>query len=287
MTERTKKIRSIMCGVASFLLSVSLTLLFLCLTVRITALNPSYAVTVAESSDYAELMQKELKEEFVSYGNACNVDESFFDGLFDDVITVEQIESDTKESLYDFFNNEVKDGTDTSNIEEKMLTALEAYAQDKGFALSESVVNNLREMSEEMGDLYNAYVGIFASSYFGTAANLVSRYMPVLNYAVAGLAVFSVLAFIVIRLSYKKAKNYTRYYIYATAGSALMLFVAPAAALMMKIGSRINLANASLHGFASGYINYILAAFIAAAVIMAVICASLVFIRSKAVKDNR
>ncbi len=287
MTKSTKRFRSIMCGIVSYLLSVSLTLLFLCLTVRITALNPSYAVTVAESSDYAELMQKELKEEFVSYGNACNVDESFFDGLFNDVITPEQIESDTKEGLYDFFNNEVKDSIDTSKIEEKILRALEDYAEGKGFALNESVINNLKEMSEEMGDLYNSYVGIFTSSYFSTAANLISKYMPVLNYAVTGLAVFSVLAFVIIRLSYKKAKNYTRYYVYATAGSALMLFVAPAAALIMRIGNRINLANASLHGFASGYINYIFAAFIAAAVIMAVICASFAFIRSKAVKENR
>ena len=142
-------------------------------------------------------------------------------------------------------------------------------------------------MASEMGDLYNAYVGMFSSSYFKTISNMLVRYSAILNYAIIGLAVFSLLAAVIVRLSYKKTKNYTRYYIYAGIGATLMLTIAPTAALIMRIGNRINVANQSLYGFASSFINYIFVGMLVAALVMAVLTACVGFVRNRAVKENR
>ncbi len=287
MTVKTKKIRSVLCGLVSFILCVSLTLLLMLLTVRATILNAGYAKMIVQTSGYSSLMQTELKEQFVSYGSACNVDESFFDGVFEDVITPELIEKDTQTSLEYFYKHNSEGTIDTSELEGKILTKLTDYAREKGFTVDDSLTENLKVMCKEMGELYVTYVGMFNTSYFASASNVLKRYMPVFNRAIIGLAVFSILATVVIRLSYAKTKNFTRYYIYACSGSALMLAVAPAVALIMRIGSKINVANASLFSFASGFINYTFAAMLVAALIMAVLTGCIVYVRNKAVKQNK
>lgn len=283
MTKKAKKFRCVMCGVVSFLLSVSLTLALMLGAVRVTALNPEYAVKIAEKSGFSEKMLTELKEEFISYGNACNVDESFFDSVFNDIITPEQINADFATVLKDFYADEIKEAVDTSTIETKLLASLETYANSKGFESSKALTESLTDMCTEMGELYNTYISMFSSSYFETAANILTRAIPYATYAVIGLFAFSLAAMIVIRLSFKKRKNYTRYYIYAFSGATLMLAVAPALALVMKIGSKINIANASLYGFASAFINNIFIAMLLSAAIMAVVTAVTVLIRNGAV----
>lgn len=287
MTVKTKKIRSVLCGLVSFILCVSLTLLLMLLTLRATVLNARYAKMIVQTSGYSALMQTELKEQFVSYGSACNVDESFFDGVFEDVITPELIEKDTQTSLECFYKHNTEGTIDTSELESQMLTKLTDYAREKGFTVDDSLTENLKVMCKEMGELYVTYVGMFNTSYFASASNVLKRYMPVFNRAIIGLAVFAILATVVIRLSYAKTKNFTRYYIYACSGSALMLVVAPAVALVMRIGSKINVANASLFSFASGFINYTFAAMLVAALIMAALTGCIVYVRSKAVKQNK
>ena len=83
-------------------------------------------------SDYAEALHSELKEQFVSYGSAGNVDESFFDSVFENVITPDRIDADTKTVITDFYNGEVKDSIDTSDIQsERTKRALRWTASSK------------------------------------------------------------------------------------------------------------------------------------------------------------
>jgi len=287
MTVKTKKLRSVLCGLVSFILCVSLTLLLVLVSLRVTVLNAGYAKMIVQTSGYSSLMHTELKEQFVSYGSACNVDESFFDGVFDSVITPDRIEKDTQTSLEYFYKHNTDGKIDTTELEGEILTKLTDYAREKGFNVDETLTENLKVMCGEMGELYVTYVGMFNTSYFASASNVLKRYMPVFNRAMIGLAVLAILATVVIRLSYAKVKNYTRYYIYACSGSALMLAVAPAVALIMRIGNKINVANASLFSFASSFINYAFAAMLVAALITAALTCCTVYVRNKAVKQNK
>lgn len=287
MKKSTKVFRSVMCGTLAFLLSVSLMLISSLLVLKFTALNPDYLISILSRSNYSESLKDELKNEFVSYGAACNINEDFFDTVFKEIITAQQIDNDTEVSIRDFYKNQVETNAEYSEIKDKLFEALKVYAVDNGYRINEGTLANLEIIAEELTGVYNAYVGIFKASYFATAADLLSRYMPVVNYALIGIAVFAVITAVVIRLSFKKAKNWLRYFIYASSGTTLMLFTAPAIACVMKIGSKVNIANASLYGLVSGFINNLFVSFIIASVVLAVITVILHLLRASAVKKKR
>lgn len=287
MTKGAKRFRSVLCGLLSFLLSVSLVLLCILGTLKLTALNPAYTSYVCVHSGYAQSVWEEMKEEFVSYGAACNIDESFFDGVFENIITPQLITEYTKSSVEGFYKNSPSDKTSDEQIKAQLLEALKSYAEEKGFVINDALVENLEVISDEMNSMYLVYADMFNTSYFNTASNMLTRYMPLLKWAVLGIAVFALLAIIVIRLFFKKAKNYLRYYIYSASGAALMLAIAPAAALILKIASKINIVNASLYYLATGFINGFLIALLAVAAVMAVITVILTLIRASAVRKNK
>lgn len=133
MTKNSKAMRRVLCGVVSFLLSFFSCLFVMCLVFKFTVLSSSFLVGVEKRSDYAEALHSELKEQFVSYGSAGNVDESFFDSVFENIITPDRIDEDTKAVITDFYNGEVKDSIDTSDIQSELETRLLEYAAEKGF----------------------------------------------------------------------------------------------------------------------------------------------------------
>lgn len=282
MKSKTKVLRSVMCGLLAFFLSLSLMLISSLLVVKLTVLNPDYIVSVLHKSDYSQHLHDELKNEFISYGAACNIGEEFFDKAFEESVTVEQIDKDTEKTLRDFYENRVETDPDYTEIKDKLFEQLKSYASEKGYTLDSNTLGNLDVISGELAELYDTYVGTFSSSYFKTAADLLSRYAPILNYALIGLGVFALLSVAVIFFSFGKLKNRLRYLIYATSGTTLMLLVGPAAALIFKVGSRVSIANASLYGLVSGFINYFFVSMLIAGAVMAVITVILHIIRIKA-----
>ena len=239
MTKNSKAMRRVLCGVVSFLLSFFSCLFVMCLVFKFTVLSPSFLVGVEKRSDYAEALHSELKEQFVSYGSAGNVDESFFDSVFENIITPDRIDEDTKAVITDFYNGEVKDSIDTSD-----------------------------------------------NSYFQSAGNMLKRYNPYADYAAIIAVTLSLIAGLVLRMSYKKRKNVYRYYIYAFSGTALMLLAAPLAAIIGGVGTRINIGTKSLYSFASGFMTDTLWAFVFAAAAVAVVTAVFYALRRIFVKKN-
>ncbi len=291
MTKTAKRTRSVICTVLSFLLSLFVTLTVVCVSMELTALNPKFAVSVAARSQYSEHLASELKEEFVSYGNACNIDASFFDTVFSDHLTPELIDRDTETVLQEFYAGEVQDRVDTAELRAELLSELCRYAEDKGFTVEQTagneVYDNLVTISEELCDIYNAYVSVFSMSVFKTASRMLATYRPYAWYgAAAGAVLFSITA-VLLRLYYQKKKNYLRFFIYGFSSSALMLAIAPAVALLMRIGNNINIASASLYDFATGMLNGVLLAVLLSALVPAVITVLLVFVRRNAVKNNK
>ena len=291
MTKTAKRARSVICTVLSFLLSLFVTLSVVCAALGLTALNPNFAVKTAARSQYSEHLAAELKEEFVSYGNACNIDETFFDAVFTNTVTPAKIDADTEIVLREFYAGEVKDGVHIDELRDALLSDLCKYAQDKGYAVEQTEGNemydNLVTISEELCDIYNAYVSVFSMSVFKTASRMLATYRPYAWYgAAAGAVLFSITA-VLLRLYYQKKKNYLRFFIYGFSSSALMLAVGPAVALCMRIGNNINIASASLYDFATGMLNGVLLAVLLSALVPALITVLLVFVRKNAVKNNK
>lgn len=291
MTKTAKRARSVICTVLSFLLSLFITLSVACASLELTALNPDFAVSVAARSQYSEHLAAELKEEFVSYGNACNIDAYVFETVFHIYITPDIIDRDTETVLREFYAGEVQDHVDTAELRAALLSELCYYAEDKGFTVEQTegneVYDNLVTISEELCDIYNAYVSVFSMSVFKTASRMLATYRPYAWYgAAAGAVMFSITA-VLLRLYYQKKKNYLRFFIYGFSSSALMLAVAPAVALILRIGNNINIASASLYDFATGMLNGVFLAVLLSSLVPALITVLLIFVRRNAVKNNK
>ena len=115
---------------------------------------------------------------------------------------------------------------------------------------------------------------------------MLKRYNPYADYAAIIAVTLSLIAGLVLRMSYKKRKNVYRYYIYAFSGTALMLLVAPLAAIIGGVGARINIGTKSLYSFASGFMTDTLWAFVFAAAAVAVVTAAFYALRRIFVKKN-
>ena len=295
MTKTAKRTRSVICTILAFLLSVGLTLGFTCTTLALSALSPDFAVRTAVRSDYSEHLSAELQEEFISYGNACNIDHYFFEDFFHSGITPEKIDRDTETVLREFYAGSVQDSVDTTALRADLLSALYAYATENGHATGDAaeqvagnpMYDNLSLIADELCEIYNAYISVFSMSVFKTASRLLATYRPYAWYGAAAGAVLTAISAILIQLAYQKRKNYLRFYLYGCSGAALMLAVAPATALLLQIGNNISLASASLYDFATGMLNGVLTAVLLSALLPAALTVILAFLRQSAVRKNR
>ena len=267
MTKTAKRVRSVLCALLSFIMSLSLTGGVLCLSLYATALNGNFAVRVIDRSQYAELLAEEIKSEFVSYGQASNIDKTFFDSLFESTDMVQRINADTEKILREFYEGNVRDSVSTDDLEEILLADLKEYATQKGFELDGETVENLQIIALELCDIYNSYVSVFSLSYFRTASRMLAHYSPYALYAVVACAVVFIVTAVLLRLFFNKKKNYLRYFIYAFSGASLMLIAAPLAALIGRVGNRISISSAALYTMASSLLNGIFAAVLISALV--------------------
>ena len=146
--------------------------------------------------------------------------------------------------------------------------------------------NNIKDMAAQFGDLYNSYISLFSNSYFKSAGNMLKRYNPYADYAAIIAVTLALIAAMVLRMSYKKRKNVYRYFVYAFSGTTLMLLAAPLAAIIGRVGTRVNIGTKSLYSFASGFMTDTLWAFVFAALASAAVTAIFYMLRRVFVKKN-
>lgn len=286
MKTSAKRFRSFICTLTAFVMALSVVLTMLGAALSASALNPAFAVFVEKRSSFGDDLAAELKEEFVSYGNACNIDETFFDGVFEQVVTPAKINEDMQRVLRDFYNGSVQENVDTAEMQAGILEQLKSYATEKGFSLDETAVQNLTTISEELCDMYNAYVSVFSMSAFQTASKLLDRYRPFGLYAALAGAVIFVVSAVILRLCFHKKKNYLRFFIYAFSGATLMQFVGPLVALIAGVGNRINISSAALYDLASGMMNGVLLVLVLSALLPAAVTVLLAVVYRRAVRKD-
>lgn len=286
MTKTAKRVRSVLCALVSFIMSLSLTGGVLCISLYVTALNSNFAVSVIERSQYAELLSEEIKGEFISFGQASNIENTFFDSLFESTDMVQRISKDTEQMLRDFYAGNVHDSVSTDDLEAMWLEDLKEYATQKDFELDDEMLENLQTVASELGDVYNSYISVFSLSYFRTASRMLARYSHYALYAAVACAVMFIVTAVILRLFFNKKKNYLRYFIYAFSGASLMLLAAPLAALIGRVGNRISISSAALYTMASSILNSIFAAVLISALVPILCTVILAILWRRAYRKN-
>ena len=270
--NKTKKARSVVCTLLSFLLAICVVLTSALAIVSQSMLRSSFAEKIIKKSGYAESLHTKLYDEFVSYGNACNIDEKFFEDFFANQFTEEFIENDAVNYYKSIYDGTVSDSLDTSSFKELVKPALLSFAVSVGYAENDELKSNIAVMADELGTLYSAFSAL---PYAANISSVISQYSKYASYGILGGVIASLVIILLLFASFKKKYNAVRFLIYSFSSSALMLFVLPLYALKSGIVSKVNISLAPLYSLVTCYGNSVLKLFIVSALFMAAVTAIL------------
>lgn len=116
------KVRHIIYGIISFVLSFILFLLSFAIVLQSTILNPSYIMDNMNTSNYFVDKRDEIKESLVDLGYASGLDEKFFENVVDEVT----IHDNTQAYLNSFYAGE-EAKIDTTAFKQKFNSELDSY----------------------------------------------------------------------------------------------------------------------------------------------------------------
>lgn len=281
MKKSTRTARSVLSGILAFLMSLGIVLTTLCLAMAYMAHSPSFTIRVLKHSEYTKHLTEELKEEFISYGSAANVDESFFEDFLSTELTVEKVEADTNRTIHEFYTGN-PEPIQTDAMHDDLYERFKKYATEKGLRLDEGLLEDLDHMATELCEFYEGYVSLLSNSYFSAASSALARVRPLTFYgAGAGLLVVFLTGLFLI-LFYKHADDWLAFFIYAFSGASLMLLTAPLIALCTGVANRISIGSAAMYSFATGMLNGVLITVVLSALlpILATVILSIFYVRA-------
>ncbi|MBE6835878.1 MAG: hypothetical protein E7515_06490 [Ruminococcaceae bacterium] len=280
--NKTRKIRSAFAVVLSFVLSLCVVALALLGVARFTALSPSFAKRSIEKSGFGEKKLAEIKTEFISYGNACNIGDDFFNSFFETTLTGEYIEKNATD-YYEKVYTQKDASPDSAEIEQLLKPALVKYAEEKGYADVDSLDEDLDVIVSELGQIYRSVLALPSSS---TITSMIVRFTRLCNYALLASAVLSLLAAMMLLLIFKPKVYSFRYLIYAFSGSFLMLLALPLYVRIANLIGKVNIVSKALYSFVVSFGNGVLDSVIISACCCAVITAACVLVYVKLSKKE-
>lgn len=263
--NKTKKLRSAVAVVLSFLMSICIVATVIVGVARLTALSPSYARRVIINSGFGEKKSNELKTELVSYGNACNIGGDFFDEFFEKTLTKELIEKDAVK-YYSLIYSELKPSVDTAHLEEPLRAALVEYAEKNGYAEDETLDEDINLIVGEMCEIYS---GVLSVPSVSTVHSLITKAKSLCDVALFAAAGGLVLTGLMLLFMFKPKVYSVRYLIYAFSGAILMLLAAPLYLRITNIVGKVNVVSKSLYSFIVSFGNGVLDGFLICATVLA------------------
>ena len=270
--NKTRTFRAAVCTLLSFILAVCLVLLSVLAVVKLTVLTPSFLVGSLEKSGYGTELRSELKNKLISYGNACNIGDDFFNKFFDETLTEEYILNDVSEYVIQMYSSS-SPKVETEQLSSALKTALLSYAVERGYENDATLDEDLNVIVGEIDEIYSGYIAIPAAS---TINSVVSRFAGLINLALPVSAVFTLFVALVIFLSFRKKSNPVRYFIYASSAAFLMTTVLPLCVKLMGIIDKVNIVSKSIYSLVVTYANSVLNAFFICSAVLAVITVGLI-----------
>ena len=182
------KVRHIIYGIISFVLSFVLFLLSFAIVLQSTILNPSYIMDNMNASNYFVDKRDEIKESLVDLGYASGLDEKFFENVVDEVT----IHDNTQAYLNSFYAGE-KAKIDTTAFKQKFNSELDSYISK----------NNLKVANDGSREyLINQAANIYAAALriplFATLSVYLVALKNMMPLIIGGLAVLVAILCVII-----------------------------------------------------------------------------------------
>ena len=248
MAGRNKStIKKIISLLLAFLLSLTMAFSMLILVIQSTVLNPDYLRNQLSSSHYYDNVITEVEDKFSSYASASGFDENFFKT----VLNINDVQLNVNESLSVLYG-ESDASVDVLDFQNTLYGKLIQNVKDRKIALNENTDKAVKLLAQTCSDTYLQYVSI-------PYAKEISMYFPRLRHILFYLQVISfaltvVMVLLIFFMNHWKHRA-VRAYIYAVAGTTLMLVVLPVVFLISGFSNRIALISKSLYELAVCYLN--------------------------------
>lgn len=262
------KVRHIIYGIISFVLSFVLFLLSFAIVLQSTILNPSYIMDNMNTSNYFVDKRDEIKESLVDIGYASGLDEKFFENVVDEVT----IHDNTQAYLNSFYAGE-KAKIDTTAFKQKFNSELDSYISK----------NNLKVANGESREyLINQAANIYAAALriplFATLSVYLVALKNMMPLIIGGLAVLVAILCVIIIFTNRWKHRAVRYICYSTSAAFLTVGIIPAVLLSTGYMSKINIDSRAFYNLFVLGMNNILIAVAICSVIFFIISIGLFFL---------
>lgn len=245
MSKKVGASRKIVITLLSFSLSVLIALTGVLCVVSATALSGSYAVKALGKSEFGEIELNRIREHFISYGSAGNVDETFFIGYFEQNVTSKTVTADMAKSVLALYGGE--DIKDEKYFFDDLHSALFKYAEEMHMDVEdEEIAQGIREFTGDLIELYGKYVSFPYASSVSPALKKAASLTPL---AAAVFALLSIAIAVVILLSYKKKLTPVSFLGASFGGAGLMLIIFPALVLITRQAEKFTLTDEAFRSF--------------------------------------
>lgn len=262
------KVRHIIYGIISFVLSFVLFLLSFAIVLQSTILNPSYIMDNMNTSNYFVDKRDEIKESLVDLGYASGLDEKFFENVVDEVT----IHDNTQAYLNSFYAGE-EAKIDTTAFKQKFNSELDSYISK----------NNLKVANDGSREyLINQAANIYAAALriplFATLSVYLIALKNMMPLIIGGLAVLVAILCVIIIFTNRWKHRAVRYICYSTSAAFLTVGIIPAVLLSTGYMSKINIDSRAFYNLFVLGMNNILIAVAICSVIFFIISIGLFFL---------
>lgn len=255
------KVRHIIYGIISFVLSFVLFLISFAIVLQSTILNPSYIMDNMNTSNYFVDKRDEIKESLVDLGYASGLDEKFFENVVDEVT----IHDNTQAYLNSFYAGE-KAKIDTTAFKQKFNSELDSYISK----------NNLKVANDGSREyLINQAANIYAAALriplFATLSVYLVALKNMMPLIIGGLAVLVAILCVIIIFTNRWKHRAVRYICYSTSAAFLTVGIIPAVLLSTGYMSKINIDSRAFYNLFVQSMNNILIALAICSVIFFIV----------------
>lgn len=262
------KVRHIIYGIISFVLSFVLFLLSFAIVLQSTILNPSYIMDNMNTSNYFVDKRDEIKESLVDLGYASGLDEKFFENVVDEVT----IHDNTQAYLNSFYAGE-EAKIDTTAFKQKFNSELDSYISK----------NNLKVANDGSREyLINQAANIYAAALriplFATLSAYLIALKNMMPLIIGGLAVLVAILCVIIIFTNSWKHRAVRYICYSTSAAFLTVGIIPAVLLSTGYMSKINIDSRAFYNLFVQSMNNILIALAICSVIFFIVSIGLFFL---------
>lgn len=262
------KVRHIIYGIISFVLSFVLFLLSFAIVLQSTILNPSYIMDNMNASNYFVDKRDEIKESLVDLGYASGLDEKFFENVVDEVT----IHDNTQAYLNSFYAGE-KAKIDTTAFKQKFNSELDSYISK----------NNLKVANDGSREyLINQAANIYAAALriplFATLSVYLVALKNMMPLIIGGLAVLVAILCVIIIFTNRWKHRAVRYICYSTSAAFLTVGIIPAVLLSTGYMSKINIDSMAFYNLFVQSMNNILIAVAICSVIFFIVSIGFFFL---------